>query len=355
MCDSAHRHPILCIIPPDILENIARNGTPEQRAEAMNTLAVDTTVRAMRLAQRRRAPRGGESRRLTLAEATKTRLIYDAHHESNLPGALVRGEGQPAVGDQAANEAYDGLGHVWDFYHEIFERNSIDDAGLTLKGVVHFNQGYDNAVWDSQYMVFGDGRIFGRFTASLDVIGHELTHGVTEHEAGLAYLMQPGALNESMSDVFGIMIKQRVLNQKAADSNWIIGEELFQGTHLHGVGLRSMKAPGTAFDDPVLGKDPQPAHMSKYVRTLKDNGGVHVNSGIPNHAFYLVAIALGGYAWEKAGRIWYETLRDSQLRSTAGFTRFARRTIVQAGTLYGAKSVELKAVQDAWQQVGVRV
>ena len=116
-----------------------------------------------------------------------------------------------------------------------------------------------------------------------------------------------------------------------------------------------MAAPGTAYDDPRLGKDPQPAHMSKYVRTLKDNGGVHVNSGIPNHAFYLVATALGGYAWEKAGRIWYETLRDSQLRSTAGFTRFARRTLVQAGTLYGAKSVELKAVQDAWQQVGVRV
>ena len=354
MCDCAKRHPILCIIPPDILENIARNGTPEQRAEAMNTLAVDNTMRALRLGQRRRAPRGGD-RRLTLATPTKTRLIYDAHNETNLPGELVRSEGQPATGDQTTNEAYDGLGYVWDFYHDIFERNSIDDAGLTLKGVVHFNRGYDNAFWDSQYMVFGDGKLFGRFTASLDVIGHELTHGVTEHEAGLAYLMQPGALNESMSDVFGIMIKQRVLNQKATEANWIIGEELFHGTHLQGVGLRSMKAPGTAFDDPVLGKDNQPAHMSKYVRTLKDNGGVHINSGIPNHAFYLVATALGGYAWEKAGRIWYETLRDTQLRSTSGFTRFARLTIAHASTLYGAKSVELKAVQDAWNQVGVKV
>ena len=116
-----------------------------------------------------------------------------------------------------------------------------------------------------------------------------------------------------------------------------------------------MKAPGTAFDDPLLGKDPQPAHMKNYVRTFKDNGGVHINSGIPNHAFYLVATALGGFAWDKAGRIWYETLRDPQVKPLTGFTRFARRTLVQAGTMFGPESVESKAVKDAWNQVGIKI
>jgi Zn-dependent metalloprotease len=116
-----------------------------------------------------------------------------------------------------------------------------------------------------------------------------------------------------------------------------------------------MKAPGTAYDDPVLGKDPQPAHMSAFVNTFQDNGGVHINSGIPNHAFYLAATKIGGFAWEKAGRIWYETLRHPQLRSNWGFTRFARLTVTVAGQLLGESSTEQHAVRDAWGAVGVVV
>jgi hypothetical protein len=119
------------------------------------------------------------------------------------------------------------------------------------------------------------------------------------------------------------------------------------------VALRSMKAPGTAFDDPVLGKDPQPAYMSDYVETTSDNGGVHINSGISNHAFYLVATALGGYAWEKAGLIWYRTLLDSRLSSTSEFADFARLSADNAAKLFGA--AEQRAVADAWKQVGVTV
>lgn len=347
-----HRNPLFCIIPPNVLENIAQNGTPEQRAEALNTLAIDNTVRVLRAAQPRRR---GITRRSLMAEPVKHRDIYDAGNTTELPGRLVRSEGAPASSDVVVNEAYDGLGQVWDFYQTVFERNSIDDDGLPLVGVVHFGRDFDNAFWNSREMVFGDGKIFGRFTASLDVIGHELSHGVTEHEAGLAYFMQSGALNESMSDVFGVMVKQKLLNQTAAAANWLIGEELFKGRTLQGVALRSMKAPGTAFDDPLLGKDPQPAHMKNYVRTFKDNGGVHINSGIPNHAFYLVATALGGFAWDKAGRIWYETLRDPQIKPLTGFTRFARRTLAQAGMMFGPESVESKAVKDAWNQVGIKV
>jgi Zn-dependent metalloprotease len=115
-----------------------------------------------------------------------------------------------------------------------------------------------------------------------------------------------------------------------------------------------MKAPGTAYDNKVLGKDPQPADMQHYIHTAQDNGGVHINSGIPNRAFYLVATTLGGNAWVKAGQIWYDTIRDKSLRSTATFAGFAGRTVANAKRRYGATSTEQKAVADAWNKVGVK-
>ncbi len=122
---------------------------------------------------------------------------------------------------------------------------------------------------------------------------------------------------------------------------------------MKGVALRSMKAPGTAYDDPVLGRDPQPAHMKNFVVTTRDNGGVHINSGIPNRAFYLAATAIGGKAWEAAGRIWYETLRDPKLKADARFAAFARLTVATAGRLYQPAGAEAAAVSEAWKQVGV--
>lgn len=196
---------------------------------------------------------------------------------------------------------------------------------------MHYGQDYDNAFWNGHQMVFGDGdgEIFGDFTACVDVIGHELTHGVTQFTAGLQYQDQPGALNESVSDVFGSLVKQHSLGQDAAHADWLIGAGLL-APGIQGVALRSMKAPGTAYDDPRLGKDPQPAHMRDYVDTTDDNGGVHINSGIPNHAFYLLATALGGQAWDRAGRIWYDALTGGRLAADADFTAFARATVAAA-------------------------
>jgi Zn-dependent metalloprotease len=227
---------------------------------------------------------------------------------------------------------------------------------MPLLATVHYDEDYDNAFWDGTQMVFGDGdgELFNRFTISVDVIGHELTHGVTEQEAGLIYLKQSGALNESMSDVFGSMVKQFVASEKAEDADWLIGEGLFTD-RVQGVALRSMAAPGTAYDDPVLGKDPQPADMSGYVVTSADNGGVHVNSGIPNHAFYLVATTLQGYSWERAGQIWYEALLSPRMTSRMGFRGFARLTASTAQQLYGADSEEAVAVRNAWSAVGINL
>ena len=337
--------PICCILPPYMLTEIVQNGNSEQRAWAFQTLIATEQFRGRRQAV------GGI--RLMASAGEKRRTVYDAKNGLDLPGTLVRGEGDAPASDPAVNEAYDGSGATYDFYNEVYDRNSIDDRGMRLDSTVHYGVNYDNAFWNGTQMVYGDGdgEIFNRFTKAVDVIAHELTHGVTEFEAGLIYYDESGALNESFSDVFGALVKQRLLNQTADRADWIIGEGLFTD-RVNGVGIRSMKAPGTAYDDPVLGKDPQPGNVKDQYRGREDNGGVHINSGIPNRAFYLAAMEIGGYAWEKAGRIWYIALRD-RLRSRANFRRAANSIVAIAGELYGPDSAEQKAVRSAWQTVGV--
>ena len=354
MCLLSRRRSILCIMPPHILRSIAERGTPEQRAVASQTLAVDTTFRTLRASPF--AFEGPPKVGMSADGRSKRRTICTARHLQQLPGWVVASEENPpgSNADVAVREAFDGLGATWDFYADVFDRHSIDDEGIALDATVHYGDRYNNAFWDSRQMVFGDGdgQLFNRFTIAVDVIGHELAHGVTEDEAGLVYMFQAGALNESLSDVFGSLIKQKLRNQTAREADWLIGEGLFTRA-VNGQALRSMKAPGTAYSDPVIGHDPQPDHMSKYVNTYNDNGGVHINSGIPNRAFHLAADALGGYAWEKAGRIWYETLRDSALRPNTGFKRFAKLTVATAGRLYGPGSVEQGIVADGWATVGL--
>jgi Zn-dependent metalloprotease len=288
--------------------------------------------------------------------AVPHRTVHDAHHRTALPGEVVMHEGDDPVADQVVDQAYDGLGATWHLYHDIFGRDSVDGQGLPLVATVHYDQHYDNAFWNGSQMVFGDGdgTVFLEFTRSLDVIGHELTHGVTESTAGLTYSGQPGALNESVSDVFGTLVRQRSLDQTAEQGDWLIGEDLL-APGVKGVALRSMKAPGTAYDDPRLGKDPQPADMTGYVDTTDDNGGVHINSGIPNHAFYLVAIAIGGHAWEAPGQIWYDVLTGSSIRPACDFATFARLTLEAAAARFGEGSTEATAVADAWRTVGLPV
>lgn len=203
-------------------------------------------------------------------------------------------------------------------------------------------------------MMFGDGDgvLFVDFTKSLDVIGHELTHGVTEFTAGLEYHNQSGALNESISDVFGSLVKQWTLKQSAEKADWRIGAEIFT-PRIGADALRSMKAPGAAYNNRDMGKDPQPDHMDRFVQspdTLRgDWGGVHINSGIPNKAFYLTAMAIGGKAWEAPGHIWYEALLASN--ANTDFRQFAQTTVMKADQLYGG--TELKAVSEAWAEVGL--
>lgn len=339
---------IACIIPPILLEELARKGTEEERDAALRTLSLDATLR---LARAHNALIATPVNRASVLQATPgqpQRTIYDCEGlEPPANPKQVRAEGEPASNDVEVNEAYDGFGDTYKFYWDQFKRDSIDDQGLPLHGWVHYGKDYDNAFWDGSEMVFGDGKMFDRFTKSLDVIGHELTHGVTEKEAGLQYLNESGALNESISDVFGTLVKQYKLGQNADQGDWLIGADIIL-PGFAGKALRSMANPGTAWDG-----DDQPAHMKDYVKTMSDNGGVHTNSGIPNKAFADLSLKLGGHAWEKAGRIWYETLRDPRVHANATFRQFAGRTATNARRLFGAGSDEANAVVASWDGVGV--
>jgi len=336
------------IIPEYVNRKIVEKGTKKQKEQAWRNLVLTEQLRGRRLVTGLMSSMFSVSNRLD-------RTIFDAKNSENLPGTLVRREGGKTKGGTTVTEAYDYSGLTYNFFRDVFNRNSIDTRGMKLDSTVHYGEDYNNAFWNGTQMVYGDGDgdIFQRFTKSIDVIGHELSHGVTQYEAALEYEGQAGALNESFSDVFGSLVKQYALKQKTDKADWLIGGGLFT-SKVEGIALRSMKDPGTAYNDPTIGKDPQPGHMKDFVNTTNDNGGVHINSGIPNRAFYLTAKELGGYAWEKAGKIWYITLTE-RLRERSNFQQAANSTYEVAGTLFCKDSREQKAIKNAWHQVGVKV
>jgi Zn-dependent metalloprotease len=260
----------------------------------------------------------------------------------------VRKEGDPATGDAALDAAHDFAKGVYDFYNTKYGRDSIDGKGMKLKSVVHYGNHYNTAFWNGSQMTYGDGdgKMFIPFSLGSDVVGHEMTHGVTERTAGLRYQSQSGALNESWSDVFGNLIEKWIDKQAGKperDPNWLIGEEIFT-PGVDGDALRSMSAPGTAYKG-----DNQPSNMKDYNRTGSDNGGVHTNSGIPNKAAYEVAKAIGQ---DKLSDVWFRALTTYMTPSTQ-FADAANFTVQSAIDLYGAGSTEAKAVADAWTSVGL--
>lgn len=267
----------------------------------------------------------------------------------------MRGEGDPRVRDVAANDAYDAAGRTYDYFRKVHGRFSLDDRGLPLESTVHYGRELSLARWDGRRIVYGDGdgRYFRRFSTPLEVVAHELTHGLIQYTAALGHTGQSGALAEHLCDVFGILTRQYAERQTALRSDWLIGKGVFTD-RVQGEALRSLKAPGTAYDDPILGRDPQPSHMRRYVRTSTDSGGVHINSGIPNHAFYQVATLLGGRAWEVAGQIWFATLVN-RVGPRARFQQMADATWAAAGHLYGAGSAPQEAVLVGWKTVGIDV
>lgn len=214
------RSAVCSILPPHIVCKLA--DKPEMRDRVLRDLATTERLRGLRQSF-------VAVPLLVQLPGTKHRTIFDAQSTTNLPGTLVRDEGGPLSADVAVDEAFNYSGDTYDFYSKVFNRNSIDDHGLTLKSTVHYDRGYDNAFWNGQQMIYGDGdgQYFQRFTLCLDAIAHELTHGIAANEAEPQYTGQSGALNESISDVFGSLVKQWANRQTADQADWLIGAGLF--------------------------------------------------------------------------------------------------------------------------------
>jgi Zn-dependent metalloprotease len=341
--------PYCSIVPPYILRNIAERGDDEDRVRALAALEMSRIPRTQRQVT---AVVAGQ---LLLARRVKRRTIYDAEGTQDLPGRTVRIEGARRTGDAAVDEAYEHAGLTYDYFRRAHDRRSLDDRGMRLESTVHFGRGFTNAHWDGRQMIYGDGdgKYFHRFTRALDVVAHEMAHGVTQFAAGLAFSGEGGALAEHFSDIFAILTTQHHKPQTVARADWTIGSELFT-ERVEGDGIRSLKAPGTAYDDDILGRDPQPSHMRDFVRTSADDRGVHINSGIPNHAFYQFAANLGGRPWDVAGRIWYAAL-TRELGPRSRFQHCADATWKVAGDLFGRGSEPQDAILAAWRAVGIDV
>ncbi|KAK4166940.1 protease PrtS [Cladorrhinum sp. PSN259] len=364
------------IVPGTLFQSMVDSPitSPETKETAQQNLAISSSIRQAREAGQDEDSSTSPEAKEKGSRATATgfqRTVYDVEKRGSLtgaswtnvlPGKQVRLEGQDPTKDQQVNEAYDMALVVLKFYKKVFGYDSLDGKGMEVNSSVHFGQAMGNAFWlgNLQQMVYGDGDDFLHgFTRCVDVIGHEMTHAVIQYNAGLVYQDESGALNEHIADVFGIMVKQVYENEDAANADWLIGEGcLLPG--VKGVSLRSMKNPGSAYDDPRFGFDLQPDHTSKipeimkkygsYIRN-KDYGGVHIFSGIPNKAFYNASVAFGGYSWEKAGQIWWKVLTGGKIPPNCKFVQFADATVDAAEELYGEDAA--KIVRNAWNEVGV--
>lgn len=258
-----------------------------------------------------------------------------------------------------------GLQATYNFYSATFGRNGIngsggptnmsaaDGSGGLITAKARYSRNYSNAFWSTSYLALGsgDGRSYGDF-GSLDIVGHEMTHGVTQYEANLTYSRESGALNEATSDMMGAMVEFYVLG---ASGDWKVGED----TYLAGDALRYMDDPHQASNYGYTSND-DPDHYSERYTGTGDSGGVHINSGIANKFFYLLSEGgthhLGGTVTgigkDKAARIWYSALTDYMTSST-NFSGARTATLNAAAALYGSGSTEYNAVASAWSACGV--
>lgn len=346
---SARLRCVCCALPARVLEHVAACTGEDVAKRLAEHHASAEAIRSQRhaAAQAGRAAPGGGQRQ---------RRVYDARGQEQLPGHLVRAEGAAPAADTDVNHAYDNVGITLAFFQKVFGRDSLDGRGMDVDATVHWGRGFANAMWNGEQMLFGDGDgvHIGGFTRSLDIVAHELTHAVTQHTVpgGLGVVHrhgkpelvgQAGAVNESLSDVFASLVKQWHAKQDVRQADWLVGEGILAPQL--GRAVRSLKSPGDRRQ--TYGGDDQVGDMRGYV----EGGEVHANSGIPNHAFYLAANALGGHAWEQAGRIWYEAL--AALKADSGFVELAHATGAAAGKVFGTASKAQHAVQSAWVRVGV--
>ena len=333
------------IVPPKVLRRFARDKrlSAKERKAFADAIKYEREWRKLRAVHTEVSAATSRLQRGATPRAPEI-TVFDCKHATTLPGVPVSAPGSDATSKRAFAET----AAVAQFYEQLFGRNSVDDAGKTLMSSVHFSVRYNNAFWNGTQMVYGDGdgNIFVNFTKATDVIGHELTHGVTQFSAQLEYSGEPGGLNESVSDVFGSMFKQWRKGQTVDEADWLIGKEIIgRGARARGFEcLRDMSNPAAKH---CLA--PQPTHFSEF----RPGMDPHESSGIPNLAFYHAAVAIGGYSWQKAGMIWYEALTGFGPEPSMKMMAFAQKTRKVAKTLYPRDKRTFAAVDGAWKAVGL--
>ncbi len=250
--------------------------------------------------------------------------------------------------DEIAGDVHWGTGATYDFYDSIYNRNSIDNKGFALNSYVHYDSGYANAFWDGSRMTYGDGNSSVGPLTSLDIVGHEITHGLTTNTANLIYLYESGALNESFSDILSIAIEFWADSVRA---DWLLGEDVVSG------GIRSASNPNSK-------GQPDTYKGRNWYYGNNDNGGVHTNSGVQNHWFYLLAeggtgitdfgdsFNVAGIGIKKATDIAYHNL-TGYLGRYSKYEDARRLSIEAAYDLYGKCSKEVQSTRDAWHAVGI--
>jgi len=274
---------------------------------------------------------------------------------------------------RAGVDAHYGARWTYDYFKNVHGRNGINgsngpgtttaaaNSGISLVASrVHFGSNYNNAFWYQNMMTYGDGNgtTFSPLT-TLDIAGHEMTHGVTQYSANLTYSNESGALNESMSDVFGAMVELYARGGTVTADTWKIGEQAYTPA-TSGDALRYMDNPHLAGNGGYTAND-DPDHYSERYTGTADSGGVHINSGIPNHAFYLMAaggthhlsgVTVTGIGTTDAARIWYRSL-TVYMTSGTNFSA-ARTAMLNAATdLFGSTSAQYNTVATGWCAVGV--
>jgi Zn-dependent metalloprotease len=342
------------IVPQDVLERLA--GDPELSDELRrglaDTAALSDQFRAVRQQQAAlslaalRLPVTSKRKPTPKPHALPASNVYDCRNGTTLPGSQLTNPGTSA--DGAAKRSYAESQAVAQFYWDIFQRDSVDDHNMTLVSSIHYSSSFNNAFWNGSQMVYGDGdgQVFVDFTQGNDVIGHELTHGVTQHSLALNYANEPGGLNESISDVFGSMFRQWQAKQDVSAADWLIGSDIM-GPAAKKKGytcLRDMANPAASH---CLA--PQPTNFSQYHAGMDP----HYSSGIPNLAFCKAAKAYGGKSWEKVGQIWYKALTMAPPTPNMHMKQFANRTRTLSSSVKPADAKLHKSIDDAWTAVGL--
>ncbi|MYL49250.1 peptidase M4 family protein [Halobacillus litoralis] len=281
---------------------------------------------------------------------------YDAQNSwdyAALPGKLFSSPNASFNDDyeQPAVDAHYNSEQVYEYYLEEHDRNSIDGEGMAIKSTVHYGEDYNNAFWNGRQMTYGDGdgEFFIPLSAGLDVAAHEMAHGVTTYSAGLKYRFQSGALNEAFSDIFGALVDE---------DDWEIGEDIMaeEAVASGRTSLRSLSNPskfpvGADYVPYGDGNGMYPSHMDEYydLPLDLDNGGVHINSSIINHAAYITGEQIGK---EKLGQVYYRAL-TVYLQPESDFSHARESVIQSAADLYGENSEEALATEDGFNQVGI--